>query len=176
MIVLLIFSVYEDFIFFSEPDKLFVKIKNRVGIFKVVLNIDFFIIRIYIEPRLAGCEACILRLGPLDGRSGILTAYVLCELQKSLFAVAELLENTPVVEGHNVLAVRKLIKKDIRHADFLTLINKRCSAKKEVHRRKHFTAFDTVIYIAVTLDNSRMVVIFDIKAVPALAIQTVLPF
>ena len=44
MIVLLIFSVYEDFIFFSEPDKLFVKIKNRVGIFKVVLlyNSDLY--------------------------------------------------------------------------------------------------------------------------------------
>ena len=93
-----------------------------------------------------------------------------------LFAETELLENLPVVKGHNVLVIRNLIKKKIGHTYFLPLIDKGRTAEQKIHCRKHFSAFYTVFDVAVAFNNSCVIVVFDIQAVPALGIKTVLPF
>ena len=65
---------------------------------------------------------------------------------------------------------------DIGHADFLPLINKRRAALADIHCCEHFRAFVVkFLVIAVTADDARLVVIFNVKGVPAFAIQLFLP-
>ncbi len=170
-------TVNGNLVLLAEFEKLAVVIENGLGILLRLLNVYILIIRIDIEPGLVGgCEARVFARIPLNRRSCVFAADLRGKLAESLLIIAEqLMEETVIIEGHYILIFIKMIDFDICHTDFLTLIDERSAALKSVHCREHFAALNSEFYVAVSVDDSRVVVILDIEAVPSPAVHLSLP-
>ena len=77
--------------------------------------------------------------------------------------------------GHHILKLIQALQPDVGHADFLPLVNKGSATLQHVHGGQHFAALHTVPLAAVAADNARMVVVFNVKGIPGLALQLFLP-
>ena len=62
--------------FLSQRNGFAVEVQNRIRIFFLRSHIDLLVVFVYIEPGLAGGEACVFLRTPLHGRSGRVTGTV----------------------------------------------------------------------------------------------------
>lgn len=79
------------------------------------------------------------------------------------------------VLGRNILIHLNLRQTDIDHTDLLTLIYERSAALADIHRREHLAALDSVFEAAVSVYDTRLVMVLDIKGIPCLTVELCLP-
>ncbi|MPN36018.1 hypothetical protein SDC9_183523 [bioreactor metagenome] len=81
----------------------------------------------------------------------------------------QLFKNAVSVEGDNIFIVAEIIEADVRHADFLSLIDERRATLQNIHCRKRLTAQSMIFSTAIAADNSGMIMIFKIQRIPRLS-------
>ena len=79
------------------------------------------------------------------------------------------------VLGRDILIHLNLRQTDIDHTDLLTLIYERSAALADIHRREHLAALDSVFEAAVSVYDTRLIVVLDIECIPCLTVELCLP-
>ena len=88
---------------------------------------------------------------------------------------AEVAHGVIGILSRNVLIHLDLRQTDIDHTDLLTLIYERSAALADIHRCEHLAALDSVFKAAVSVYDTRLIVVLDIECIPCLAVQLCLP-
>ena len=148
--------------------------EERVGIGLCGGDVDIPVIVVQVEPGLALGEASLGAVRPLDGRAGGVSRGCPQALQPLLRgSLRRLVEVLPA--GLHVLVHLRIGGVPVGHADFLTLIYEGRALLEQIRRGQSLAAQDAVFFAAVAGYDTGMVMVFQIKHVPCLPLQPLLP-
>ena len=78
-------------------------------------------------------------------------------------------------DGLDIPVFCRVFRPPVGHADLLTLIQEGCSLLEQIGGRQRLSAFGLKFLAAVAGDHTGMIVVFNVKHVPRLALEFVLP-
>ena len=158
----------------AQGDGLAVEVQHGVRVGVLLGDVDVFIILVDIKPRLSGGEPGVFTAVPLHRRPGGVPGGTPQPVQTHLLRPAQ--RGVGVgVPGLHVLVHVGAFRPPVGHADFLPLIEEGRPLLEQVHGGKALGALRPEFLAAVAGNDSGMVVIFDVKRVPAPAAELLLP-
>ena len=158
----------------AQSDSLAVEVQHGVRVGFLFGNIDVFIILVDIKPRLSGGESGVFAAVPLHRRAGGVPGGAPQPVQTHLLRLLQRGVGVGVA-GLHVLVHVGAFRSPVGHADFLTLIEEGRPLLEQVHGGKALGALGPEFLASVAGNDSGMVVVFDVKGVPAPAAELFLP-
>ena len=146
----------------TQCDKFLIETSHRFRIIHLALCIDLCIIRIDLQPWFTCRKSCILTICPLHRCSGIIAAESGNSFQRFLRCTSCFQSYLVLIQTGNIIYLIDRFKLHILHTKFLSLVDKRKSAKHKVQTAKHFlTCVTAVTFRDISADTTRLVMIFN---------------
>ena len=146
----------------TQCDKFLIETSHRFRIIHLALCIDLCIIRIDLQPWFTCRKSCILTICPLHRCSGIIAAESGNSFQRFLRCTSCFQSYLVLIQAGNIIYLIDRFKLHILHTKFLSLIDKRKSAKHKVQTAKHFlTCVTAVTFRDISADTTRLVMVFN---------------
>ena len=151
-----------------------VEVQDALRVLLLRLHIDLAIVRVDVEPGLAGGEARVPASGPLDRGAGAVAAGEVDAVEPFLLRFAQM-EGVEGVDRRDVQVLVDRVQRDVGHADLLPLVDERGPGLEDVAGGQHFSGLLPVDQASVAVDHSGVIVILQIERVPGLPGESVLP-
>ncbi|MNC39239.1 hypothetical protein D3C75_878880 [compost metagenome] len=172
-----IIPVHEYVMAFPQLNQLFIVVENGIGVSQSLLGVNLRIVWIHGQPRCTGGESGLRFRAPLHGSTPIVAAFDINGVHNFFLRMPR----GPVflihIQDFNILIVAYRVKFHVGHADFFALVDVRRALECVQQRSQHFgRLLRVVLIISEAGQHARLVMIVQVKAVPALAMQRGLPF
>ena len=146
----------------AQCNQFLIEASYRIRIIDLTLCIDLFVVCIYAKPRCTCCKSCIFFIIPLHWSSGIIAAESGNSFQRFLRCTSCFQSYLVLIQTGNIIYLIDRFKLHILHTKFLSLVDKRKSAKHKVQTAKHLlTCVTAVTFRDISADTTRLVMIFN---------------